>query len=413
MNKPQLVAETPRAGKWNHRFIAAPNGSFSDSEVAKMIAAARRNPQGDDYLAVIAETTQSMSGRTGKEILALTGVDVKKLSDNQRQQIVDQLEQQLTDLATLVTEEIDWDKEGQAILVKRPELGEWEKRFVDLPLFTPQQKAAVSKKPIVFHKNILAKAQYKLLVLFESIGQRIYLKYSISNPNRFKIVGGVVGILLVLGVSSLGYQHFQNSNNPDEKTFSENEPEPTSQEAKIALEPDNSETKVADKNGQGAILSQGTVEQTAENLDVEDNPADETASNNGSSVKEEPSENNKGNSEQATTTQGGIKVPNNANEEQKQQCSALKEKITTKGWIENGNWIKDNICYKPEIESPLTNFKAFLKDWCRLDYDPAPDDELDICLSSNQCDTFKKEKMDQLKNDFTNLKGCLPKSKQE
>jgi len=61
MNKPQLVAETLRAGKWNHRFIAAPNGSFSDSEVAKMIAAARRNPQGDDYLAVSAETTQSIN----------------------------------------------------------------------------------------------------------------------------------------------------------------------------------------------------------------------------------------------------------------------------------------------------------------------------------------------------------------
>ncbi len=148
MNKPQLVAETPRAGKWNHRFIAAQNGSLSDSEVAKMIAAARRNPQGDDYLAVSADTAQSVSGRTGKEILVLMGVDVKKLSDSQRQQIIAQLDQRLADLATLVTEEIDWDKNGQAILIKRPELGEWEKGFGDLPTLTPRryEKAAVPKK---------------------------------------------------------------------------------------------------------------------------------------------------------------------------------------------------------------------------------------------------------------------------
>jgi len=245
MNKPQLVAETPRAGKWNHRFIAAPNGSFSDSDVAKMIAAARRKPQGDDYLAVIAETTQSMSGRTGKEILALTGVDVKKLSDNQRQQIVDQLDQQLTDLATLVTEVIDWDKEGQAILVKRPELGEWEKRFVDLPLFTPQQKAAVSKKPI---------------------------------SNRFKMVGVVVvGILLVLGLGI--WKSLQNSDSesspaiPGSSSIDEEGSPSTSQSPSLKINKDSDSAHVDVKNNQTAVA--------------------ETASNKGPSTTKESSKENK------------------------------------------------------------------------------------------------------------------------
>jgi len=132
MNKPQLIAETPRAGKWNHRFIAAPDGSLSDSEIKKILAAARSNPQGDDYLAVSVETAES--GRTGKEILVLVGVDVKKLSESQRQQIVTQLKQRLPNLATLVTE-IDWDR---AILLRRRELGEWEKGFGDLPIFVPE-----------------------------------------------------------------------------------------------------------------------------------------------------------------------------------------------------------------------------------------------------------------------------------
>lgn len=139
MNKPQLIAETPRAGKWNHRFIAAPDGSLSDSEIAKIVMAARRNPQGDDYLAVSVETAQSVSGRTSKEILVLTDVDVKKLSETQRRQIVTQLKQRLANLATLVTEMIDWDREGQTTLVKRRELGEWEKWFGGLPIFMPQR----------------------------------------------------------------------------------------------------------------------------------------------------------------------------------------------------------------------------------------------------------------------------------
>jgi hypothetical protein len=162
MNKPQLIAETPRAGKWNHRFIAAPDGSLSDSEIAEIVTAARRNPQGDDYLAVSVETVQSVSGRTGKEILVLTGVDVKKLSESQHQQIVTQLEQRLADLATLVTEEIDWD--GQAILVKRRELGEWEKWFAKFPTFVPERDK----------------------------------KVPMPSSAQLKWVAGVVGILLVL-----------------------------------------------------------------------------------------------------------------------------------------------------------------------------------------------------------------------
>ncbi len=165
MNKPQLIAETPRAGKWNHRFIAAQDCSLSDSEIQKIVTAARRNPQGDDYLAVSVEMAQSVSGRTGKEILVLVGVNAKKLSETQRQPIVTQLKKQLKNLATLVTE-IDWDRDGQAILVKRRELGEWEKGFSE---FVPKQdkKAAVPKK---------------------------------HSSDRLKWVSGLVGILLALGV---------------------------------------------------------------------------------------------------------------------------------------------------------------------------------------------------------------------
>jgi len=147
MSRIQLVAETPRAGKWNHRFIVSPTCNLSDSEVAKVVATASRSPQGEDYLAVSVEAKQVLSGRTGTEILVLTGIEVNKLSDSQRQRVMVQLKQWLADLATLVTEKIDWEQEiEESGLVKRPELAEWEKYFSDLPLVKKRRLSQSERK---------------------------------------------------------------------------------------------------------------------------------------------------------------------------------------------------------------------------------------------------------------------------
>ncbi len=170
MSRIQLVAETPRADKWNHRFIVSSTGDLSESEVAKVVAAARRNLQGEDYLAVSVKTAQSVSGRTGDEILVLTGIEVNKLSGTQRQQIMAQLEQRLAELAVLVTEKIDWERAGQSLLVERAELVEWEKAISDL-LRVKKAIPPVKKPPA--------------------------RKW---HPSQLKLAGGVIGILLVLGL---------------------------------------------------------------------------------------------------------------------------------------------------------------------------------------------------------------------
>lgn len=170
MGKIQLIAETPRAGKWNHRFIVAPTGDLSDSEVAKVVAAARFTPQGEDYLAVSVKTAQSASGRTGDEILVLTGIAVNKLSDTQRHQIMVQLTQRLAELAVLVTEKIDWEQEGKTLLLKCVELANWEKDFKELP---------IAKKVKPPTEKLLPR------------------KWT---PGQLKLAGGVIGILLVLTI---------------------------------------------------------------------------------------------------------------------------------------------------------------------------------------------------------------------
>ncbi|MCK5718491.1 MAG: hypothetical protein KAH84_00930 [Thiomargarita sp.] len=169
MNKLQLIIETPRAGKWNHRFIAATDGILSESAITKTIAAARRNPIGDNYIAVSSETTQSTSGRIGKEILVLVGLDVKQLANTEQQEIIQQLEQRLADVAILVTETINWDKDGKEILLRYPKLATWEQDFAGLPVFSkPKEKIALAQK---LHSN-----------------------------NKLKLIGVIAVILLVLGV---------------------------------------------------------------------------------------------------------------------------------------------------------------------------------------------------------------------
>ncbi len=175
MSRIQLIAETPRAGQWNHCFIVAPTGDLSGEEVIReVLTAARHCPQGEDYLAVSVEAAQMLSGRTGREILVLTGIEVNRLSDTQRQQVMVQLERRLADLATLVTEKVDWEQEGKGGLVKRVELVDWEKDFSDLP---PARKRRLSQSERKRRTNQLIWAGSVIGILLVGIAI-----WSLKNP---------------------------------------------------------------------------------------------------------------------------------------------------------------------------------------------------------------------------------------
>jgi flagellar biosynthesis GTPase FlhF len=176
MSEIQLIAETPRAGKWNHCFIVAPTGDLSGEAIQEVVKAARRSAQGEDYLAVSVEAAQMLSGRTGREILVLTGIEVNRLSDTQRQQVMVQLEQRLADLATLVTEKVDWEQEGKGGLVKRVELVDWENDFSNLP---PARKRRLSQSERKRRTNQLIWAGSVIGILLVGIAI-----WSLKNPDN-------------------------------------------------------------------------------------------------------------------------------------------------------------------------------------------------------------------------------------
>ena len=124
MVRPLLFAETPRAGRWNHRFLVPNELSMSEEQLAENAARARQRAQGADYLAVVRQVEQQDGGRMADELLVLHGVNVEHLDAATRRVLVKRLEERLDDLEHLV-EIIDWEQEGKRLVVHRQELSQW------------------------------------------------------------------------------------------------------------------------------------------------------------------------------------------------------------------------------------------------------------------------------------------------
>lgn len=123
---PCLLARTPRAGKHNHVDLVPP-GVTLPTEFSHLISLATEHGlgSGKHYLASTQKVLQTSSGRTGHETLLLYGVDVAQLQRQGRLgQVQAGLEQLRAVLGELVTQQIDWTRNGPAP-VSRRELADW------------------------------------------------------------------------------------------------------------------------------------------------------------------------------------------------------------------------------------------------------------------------------------------------
>jgi len=140
-----LIAQTPRAGLRNHNFVIPTDVPILIPEVQEYLNTAIFKPEGKNYIAVSQMVEQVADGRMGREMLMLVGLDVEKLSNEQREAVRSKLQDYLSsDFATLVTQTIDWNKYS-GNFIERSELVQWgqDDVFIGLPQFVKTETLVI------------------------------------------------------------------------------------------------------------------------------------------------------------------------------------------------------------------------------------------------------------------------------
>ena len=176
--RPILIAKTPRAGEFNHRYLVADSFDLESNDVLDWARRTTSRICGPDFFAVYHDVTQLRGGRTGEEGLMLIGIDTAALGEYQRV-LLEQLQALLPDLETLVTQEMVWqDYSHEGMVIACPKLNEWmndlEQTFKQrvgagsgFPAYVPPQ-INVDQKPnvqVVPHDSSNNKVNKILLII--------------------------------------------------------------------------------------------------------------------------------------------------------------------------------------------------------------------------------------------------------
>jgi hypothetical protein len=163
MEMPVLFILTPRAGRWNHRYLVPSRAPWSRSEeqLGQWARWAAEREDGTDYVSVCREVSQAGDGRIGTEWLILR--DARLASPARKQHVKDELRHYLDELETLVTGGIDWNRTGEKLVVSCPELDRWQRDFERLlsqswPIPDEHTLARSAENPVRHALTLLAGA---------------------------------------------------------------------------------------------------------------------------------------------------------------------------------------------------------------------------------------------------------------
>jgi hypothetical protein len=131
MRSPVLIAETPFAGGHGPRFLAPPGRGVDHRTAAHYIDRARdvddndvEEIEGDDYLAVRLPLKNPDTEEVAHDLMVLAGIDVDRMSGEERDEVLEQLRERLEVLNDAVAA-VDWNVHGHDLVVEIPELEEW------------------------------------------------------------------------------------------------------------------------------------------------------------------------------------------------------------------------------------------------------------------------------------------------
>jgi hypothetical protein len=105
---PIVLAQTPRAGRFNHLNLVPARVSLpARLRPNDVLGAAQTRPIGRDYIAAVREVRQGETARYGKEVLVLTGIR-PPIDINLRTAVIQWLEGKLDELDVALGD-MDWD----------------------------------------------------------------------------------------------------------------------------------------------------------------------------------------------------------------------------------------------------------------------------------------------------------------
>jgi hypothetical protein len=122
---PIIFGLTPRAGRWNHRYLIPCGATSPELLLGRLADRARKADRGDDYIAVRRNVAQTATGRAGTELLVVQDDRLRHVGNAGRERLLAALRSYADRLETLVTETIDWEYDQPALVVERPELTAW------------------------------------------------------------------------------------------------------------------------------------------------------------------------------------------------------------------------------------------------------------------------------------------------
>jgi hypothetical protein len=130
MRSPVLIAETPFAGGHGPRFLAPPGRGVDADMASHYLAKARdieedvEEIEGDDYLAVRLPLKNADTDEVSHDFLLLAGIDVDRMTGEERDEVLEQLRERLEVLNDAVLA-IDWAVHQYDPVVEVAELDEW------------------------------------------------------------------------------------------------------------------------------------------------------------------------------------------------------------------------------------------------------------------------------------------------
>lgn len=128
-----VFAVTPRAGRWNHRYLVPVSAHWSEGDLVQWSDQAGRRTGGERCLTVSRDVRQSSTGRTGTERVILCDPRLSALRDHPRtaRAVREKLQACLEQMDTLVTEQIDWTETGERLVIQHPCLNQWQRELDD------------------------------------------------------------------------------------------------------------------------------------------------------------------------------------------------------------------------------------------------------------------------------------------